>query len=82
MWSRFCGQVSGRLFVPKGPSDRSLAVLLPEILLPGYYHSVPLGQNPSTCPHFRLHIKIVVEDENDDEYDCYCAAAPSSPSLV
>jgi hypothetical protein len=25
MWSRFCGQVSGNRFVPKGPSDRSLA---------------------------------------------------------
>ena len=26
MWSRFCGQVLGKRFVPKGPSDRSLAV--------------------------------------------------------
>jgi len=26
MWSRFCGQVSKKRFVPKGPSDGSLAV--------------------------------------------------------
>jgi hypothetical protein len=25
MWSRFCGPVSGKRFVPEGPSNRSLA---------------------------------------------------------
>ena len=32
MWSRFCGQVSGELFVPKGPSDGSDSTELAEVL--------------------------------------------------
>src|SRR5262249_41912293 len=31
MWSRNCGLVSGKLFVPKGPSDSSLAVYCQEM---------------------------------------------------
>ena len=42
MWRRFCGQVSGKVFVPKGPDEGSLAVYCQEMQK---NRTVPLGNS-------------------------------------
>jgi hypothetical protein len=61
--SRFSGQVSGKVFVPKGSNDRSLAVYC-------------LGMRDKNAgrlstfsnPH-QITLGLPIEDEDDDEYE-------------